>query len=134
MRMMHKKIFKRMWRVGRANRVMRKPESIFRYYMHTSVASSVFRVPSKPLTAHVYRDYAGGLYEYNAPEGAMTRKRKPEVDEVMKRTALFFEPSQMARLQMLAEITGAPTAELVRRAVKMYLDERKDEIDAGEKK
>jgi hypothetical protein len=46
----------------------------------------------------------------------------------MTRTALFFHQSQMNKLKLLSESTGAPVAELIRRAVDMYLEARKSEI------
>jgi predicted DNA-binding protein len=39
----------------------------------------------------------------------------------MKRTALFLEHKQIAKLQRLSDITGAPVAELIRRAIDAYL-------------
>ena len=35
---------------------------------------------------------------------------------------------QMAKLQTLSKVTGAPVAELVRRAIDAYLEQRKAEI------
>jgi predicted DNA-binding protein len=45
----------------------------------------------------------------------------------MKRTALFLKPDQVTKLQVLSEKTGAPVAELIRRAIDMYLKERAKE-------
>jgi len=46
----------------------------------------------------------------------------------MKRTALFLKEDQVKKLQKLSEKTGAPVAELVRRAVDNYLKERAREL------
>jgi predicted DNA-binding protein len=46
----------------------------------------------------------------------------------MIRTALFVKSSQMTKLQTLQKATGAPVAELIRRAIDAYLDQRKAEI------
>jgi predicted DNA-binding protein len=46
----------------------------------------------------------------------------------MKRTALFLEKEQIKKLQALSEKTGAPVAELIRRAIDKYLQERRQEI------
>jgi predicted DNA-binding protein len=46
----------------------------------------------------------------------------------MVRTALFVKSGQMAKLQTLSQVTGAPVAELVRRAIDAYLEQRKAEI------
>jgi predicted DNA-binding protein len=46
----------------------------------------------------------------------------------MKRTALFLKTEQVNKLQALSEKTGAPVAELIRRAIDMYLKERAKEI------
>jgi predicted DNA-binding protein len=47
---------------------------------------------------------------------------------LMKRTALFLKEEQLAKLQTLSEKTGAPIAELVRRAIDSYLVLRKKEL------
>ena len=47
---------------------------------------------------------------------------------LMKRTALFLKEMQLAKLQKLSEKTGAPVAELVRRAIDNYLTMRKREL------
>ena len=47
---------------------------------------------------------------------------------LMKRTALFLEEEQLKRLQKLSEKTGAPVAELIRRAIDRYLLERAKEL------
>lgn len=52
-------------------------------------------------------------------------KSKKYEDENMQRTAFFLKPSQISRLQELSEETGAPVAELVRRAIDKYLEGRK---------
>jgi predicted DNA-binding protein len=46
----------------------------------------------------------------------------------MKRTALFLKDDQLQKLQKLSEKTGAPVAELVRRAIDAYLKQRAREI------
>jgi predicted DNA-binding protein len=46
----------------------------------------------------------------------------------MKRTAIFFKEDQLAKLQILSDKTGAPLAELIRRAVDAYLEARKSEL------
>jgi hypothetical protein len=48
--------------------------------------------------------------------------------DTMLRTALFVRSGQMAKLQTLSKLTGAPVAELVRRAIDAYLERRKAEI------
>jgi hypothetical protein len=48
--------------------------------------------------------------------------------DTMLRTALFVRSGQMAKLQTLSKVTGAPVAELVRRAIDVYLEQRKGEI------
>jgi predicted DNA-binding protein len=42
----------------------------------------------------------------------------------MTRTALFLKQSQIRELQALSNKTGAPVAELIRRAIDMYLEKR----------
>jgi predicted DNA-binding protein len=42
----------------------------------------------------------------------------------MKRTALFLKEEQVKRLLLLSEKTGAPVAELIRRAIDKYLQGR----------
>ena len=46
----------------------------------------------------------------------------------MKRTALFLKEQQLEKLQTLSRETGAPIAELVRRAIDAYLLSRKNEL------
>jgi len=46
----------------------------------------------------------------------------------MRRTALFLKEEQLKKLQKLSEKTGAPVAELVRRAIDRYLQERAKEL------
>lgn len=43
----------------------------------------------------------------------------------MKRTALFLKPEQFAKLAALSKKTGAPIAELIRRAIDAYLKGKK---------
>ena len=47
---------------------------------------------------------------------------------LMKRTALFLKEQQLGKLQTLSRKTGAPVAELVRRAIDAYLLSRKNEL------
>jgi predicted DNA-binding protein len=47
---------------------------------------------------------------------------------LMKRTALFLKEEQLEKLQALSDKTGAPIAELVRRAIDTYLTMRKKEL------
>ena len=46
----------------------------------------------------------------------------------IRRTALFLKEQQMAKLRKLSEKTGAPVAELIRRAIDAYLLSRKKEL------
>jgi len=46
----------------------------------------------------------------------------------VRRTALFLKEQQLGKLQKLSEKTGAPVAELVRRAIDAYLLSRKREL------
>jgi len=46
----------------------------------------------------------------------------------MKRTALFLKEAQLRKLQALSDKTGAPIAELIRRAIDKYLQERAKEL------
>ena len=46
----------------------------------------------------------------------------------MKRTALFLKDDQVKKLGALSEKTGAPVAELIRRAIDKYLQERAKEL------
>ena len=47
---------------------------------------------------------------------------------LMKRTALFLKEQQLGKLQTLFQKTGAPIAELFRRAIDAYLLSRKNEL------
>jgi predicted DNA-binding protein len=49
----------------------------------------------------------------------------------MKQTSLFLKPEQMGRLQELSRKTGAPVAELIRRAIDAYMEQRKKEFGRG---
>jgi predicted DNA-binding protein len=49
----------------------------------------------------------------------------------MVRTALFLKPTQVEQLQILSDLTGAPIAELIRRAIDDYLEKRRAEMRAG---
>ena len=42
----------------------------------------------------------------------------------MKRTAIFLKEEQLKKLQAISDKTGAPVAELVRRALDAYLKRR----------
>jgi len=44
------------------------------------------------------------------------------------RTALFLEEEQLKKLLKLSEKTGAPVAELIRRAIDRHLQERAKEL------
>ena len=46
----------------------------------------------------------------------------------MKRTALFLRREQLEKLQRLSDKTGAPLAELIRRAIDAYLKLRAKEV------
>jgi predicted DNA-binding protein len=46
----------------------------------------------------------------------------------MKRTALFLKEAQLKKLKVLSDRTGAPVAELIRRAIDKYLRERAKEL------
>jgi len=46
----------------------------------------------------------------------------------MKRTALFLKEEQLKKLLALSEKTGAPVAELIRRAIDRYLLDRAKEL------
>jgi len=46
----------------------------------------------------------------------------------MERTALFLKEEQLKKLKALSEKTGAPVAELIRRAIDRYLQERSKEL------
>jgi len=50
------------------------------------------------------------------------------ISMLMRRTALFLKEQQLEKLQTLSEKTGAPIAELVRRAIDAYLLARKKEL------
>lgn len=47
---------------------------------------------------------------------------------IMKRTALFLREEQIEKLEKLSDKTGAPLAELIRRAIDKYLQERAKEL------
>jgi predicted DNA-binding protein len=46
----------------------------------------------------------------------------------MRRTALFLKEVQLKKLKVLSDRTGAPVAELIRRAIEKYLQERAKEL------
>ena len=58
---------------------------------------------------------------------------KPPNLPIMKRTAIFLRPDQTDELKVLSNWTGAPWAELIRRAIDAYLESRKDEIAEAKK-
>ena len=66
-------------------------------------------------TTHPYRVIRRHLYAYVL------------LSTLMKRTALFLREEQLEKLQKLSDKTGAPIAELVRRAIDAYLLSRKKE-------
>jgi len=43
----------------------------------------------------------------------------------MKRTALFLKEAQLKKLEAISQKTGAPVAELIRRAIDAYLEKAK---------
>ena len=43
----------------------------------------------------------------------------------MKRTALFLKEEQLKKLETISSKTGAPVAELIRRAIDAYLEKQK---------
>ena len=46
----------------------------------------------------------------------------------IKRTALFLKEDQLKKLLILSDRTGAPVAELIRRTIDKYLQERAKEL------
>jgi predicted DNA-binding protein len=46
----------------------------------------------------------------------------------MRRTAIFLKDEQFKKLSTLSGKTGAPVAELIRRAIDKYLQERAKEL------
>jgi hypothetical protein len=52
--------------------------------------------------------------------GNMAGKQKPKV-RLKERIQVYLEPGQKTRLEAIHEKTGAPVAELIRRAVERYL-------------
>jgi len=46
----------------------------------------------------------------------------------MRRTALFLKAQQLKKLHVLSDKTGAPVAELIRRAIDAYLAQRKRHV------
>lgn len=44
---------------------------------------------------------------------------------LMKRTALYLKEEQLKKLEAISSRTGAPVAELVRRAIDAYLEKQK---------
>jgi hypothetical protein len=61
-------------------------------------------------------------------EGLLTYRHICGTICTMKRTALFLKEEQIKKLQKLSDKTGAPVAELVRRAIDKYLQERAKEL------
>jgi hypothetical protein len=64
-------------------------------------------------------------------EQAQQRHMKAKTAKGMVRTALFLKPEQTQQLQTLNDLTGAPIAELIRRAIDDYLEKRKAELKGG---
>ena len=58
---------------------------------------------------------------------------KPPNEPIMKRTAIFLRPDQTDELKVLSDWTGAPWAELIRRAIDLYIESRKDDIAEAKK-
>ena len=58
---------------------------------------------------------------------------KPPNEPIMKRTAIFLRPDQTDELRVLSDWTGAPWAELIRRAIDLYIESRKDDIAEAKK-
>lgn len=56
---------------------------------------------------------------------------KAKTAKGMVRTAMFLKPEQTEQLQTLSGLTGAPMAELIRRAIDDYLEKRRAEIKRG---
>lgn len=52
----------------------------------------------------------------------------------MQRTALFLKQEQIKKLLALSEKTGAPVAELIRRAIDKYLLERAKELKSSKRR
>jgi len=44
----------------------------------------------------------------------------------MKRISIFLKKEQLKKLQAISEKTGAPMAELIRRAIDVYTQKRKE--------
>ena len=58
---------------------------------------------------------------------------KPTNEPIMRRTAIFLRPDQTDELKVLSDWTGAPWAELIRRAIDLYIESRKDDITEAKK-
>lgn len=57
----------------------------------------------------------------------------PMKSPLQKRTAIFLRQDQIEQLRLLSDLTGAPWAELIRRAIDNYLESRKDEVAEAKK-
>jgi hypothetical protein len=62
-----------------------------------------------------------------------TKNRKSTSQPTMTRTAMFLRADQIDGLTQLSDLTGAPLAELIRRAIDAYLESRKGELDTRKK-
>ena len=67
------------------------------------------------------------------PVGDNLAMTKPPNEPIMKRTAIFLRPDQTDELKVLSNWTGAPWAELIRRAIDAYIESRKDDIAEAKK-
>jgi predicted DNA-binding protein len=54
-------------------------------------------------------------------------------EQNMKQTSLFLRLEQFAKLAELSRLTGAPVAELIRRAIDAYLEQRQEELGSAGK-
>jgi predicted DNA-binding protein len=55
-------------------------------------------------------------------------------EQNMKQTSLFLRLEQFDKLAELSRVTGAPVAELIRRAIDAYLEQRQEELGSAGKK
>jgi predicted DNA-binding protein len=65
------------------------------------------------------------------PLKQMPRVWKWRKSPIMRQTSVFLKPEQMGRLQKLSRITGEPVAELIRRAIDAYMEQRMKEFGRG---
>ena len=88
-----------------------------------------------PLAARA-RSPASSMHRPQPAESASCAKYSRPMDiqayiwyyMVMKRTALFLKEEQLKNLLALSKKTGAPVAELIRRAIDGYLKKRAKEL------